>query len=369
MAEKKPKVLILGGVGFIGRHLTTFLVSNQLCSKVRVVDKVPPITGWLNEEQKAIFEQVEFRQINLAVPQNAERAFSDDDGAFDYVFNLAAETKYSQSADVYKERVLDVAVNCAREAARTGVKRFLHVSTAQVYNSDKIISHEGSKLEPWTSLAQFHLQAESALQNMDGLNYIIVRPATIYGKGDIRGLTPRLIIGAVYRELGEKMKLLWTKDLHINTVHVKDVVHGLWHLCSHGTPREVYNMVDRGDTTQGIVTELIGSLFQIEHGYFGTMMSNLAKLNMSGATEESNEKHLKPWSEACQRDGISNTPLSPYMDQELLYNRHLHIDGAKIEGTGFKCEVPEVTVELLREVVEDFVKCGLFPPSLVPSPP
>lgn len=109
---------------------------------------------------------------------------------------------------------------------------------------------------------------------------------------------------------------------------------------------------------------------------------------MSGATEESNEKHLQPWSEACHRDGISNTPLSPYMDQELLYNRsvhiidyalpssspppppppsspppplllltisippsrHLHIDGTKIEATGFKYEVREITVELLREV-------------------
>ena len=39
---------------------------------------------------------------------------------------------------VYKERVLDAAVNCAREACRTGVKRFVHLSTAQVYNCDKV---------------------------------------------------------------------------------------------------------------------------------------------------------------------------------------------------------------------------------------
>lgn len=39
---------------------------------------------------------------------------------------------------VYKERVLMVAMNCAQQAAKTGVKRFIHVSTAQVYNSDKV---------------------------------------------------------------------------------------------------------------------------------------------------------------------------------------------------------------------------------------
>ena len=50
-------------------------------------------------------------------------------------------------------------------------------------------------------------------------------------------------------------------------------------------------------------------------------LSLCLQLHMSGATEESNEKHLAPWSAACHRDNISNTPLSPYMDQELLYNR------------------------------------------------
>ena len=101
----------------MGRHLTTFLVSNELCSLVKVVDKVPPATAWLNAEHQvtsitlciylhsspsptqAVFQQVDFKQANLAVPQSAERAFSED-GPFDYVFNLVAETKYGQSSDV-----------------------------------------------------------------------------------------------------------------------------------------------------------------------------------------------------------------------------------------------------------------------------
>ena len=38
------------GVGFVGRHFTAFLINQKLASKVRVVDKVPPATGWLNAE-------------------------------------------------------------------------------------------------------------------------------------------------------------------------------------------------------------------------------------------------------------------------------------------------------------------------------
>jgi len=37
-------------------------------------------------------------------------------------------------------------------------------------------------------------------------------------------IAPRLIIGAVYRQLNEEMSFLWTKDLKLNTVHVTDVV-------------------------------------------------------------------------------------------------------------------------------------------------
>ena len=36
---------------------------------------------------------------------------------------------------------------------------------------------------------------------------------------------------------------------------------------------------------------------------------------MASTVEDSNEKHLAPWSAACERDGIHTTPLSPYLDQ------------------------------------------------------
>lgn len=36
---------------------------------------------------------------------------------------------------------------------------------------------------------------------------------------------------------------------------------------------------------------------------------------MDSTVEDCNEKHLSPWSEACEKDGIHTTPLSPYLDQ------------------------------------------------------
>jgi nucleoside-diphosphate-sugar epimerase len=40
------------GVGFVGRHLAALLIEGDLTSHVRVVDKAPPATGWLNDHHK-----------------------------------------------------------------------------------------------------------------------------------------------------------------------------------------------------------------------------------------------------------------------------------------------------------------------------
>jgi nucleoside-diphosphate-sugar epimerase len=214
-------------------------------------------------------------------------------------------------------------------------------------------------------LAKHKFNAEKFLPSVPGLKYVILRPAIVYGVGDKIGITPRLIIGAVYRQMKEKMQLLWTKDLRMNTVHVRDVCRALWHVKDESvTPDIVYNVVDKSNSTQGTISELVGGLFGIKHGYYGSVLSNLARLNMSDAVDTSNEKHLGPWSDACRESDVTNTPLTPYIDQELLYNRHLNIDGAKLESTGFTFELPVVTAELLKEVVDDYVVSGLFPASL-----
>ena len=68
MADNKPRYLVLGGVGFIGRNFVQHLVENNIAAKIRVVDKVLPATAFLTPAQKAAFEHVEFKQGNLVNP-------------------------------------------------------------------------------------------------------------------------------------------------------------------------------------------------------------------------------------------------------------------------------------------------------------
>jgi len=358
----KARVVILGGCGFIGRNLVEYLAGNGLVSKIRVADKVLPDLAGLSKKQTEIYKSdlVDFKQANLAREASVKKIF--DDGPWDFVFNLAGETKYSQTEEVYKENILDVSVTCAKGAAAAGVKRFIEVSTAQVYDAGKKPSSEDEKPKPWTKLATAKLSAEEQLKTIPGLNLVIVRPCIVYGPGDITGITPRLICAAVYKTLGETMEFLWNDELKINTVHVADVVAALWHLTSNGNNGEIYNLADSNDTTQGSVGKILESLFKIKADYMGTMKSKLATtVSMRMVAETANEKHLKPWSDLCKAKGITNTPLTPYLDEELLYNNSYSVDGGKITKTGFNYKYPKMTEDGLKQVQDYFISLGYFP--------
>jgi nucleoside-diphosphate-sugar epimerase len=358
--------LILGGAGFIGRNLVQYLVENDLVSKIRVSDKVLPSLAGLSAEQKAIFDKVEFKQANLSRPQMVEKVFQDPEGKFQYVFNLAGETKYSQADAVYQENIIDVSLTCAKEAAKQGAEKFIEVSTAQIYDSGSKPKKEDGKLKPWTGIAKAKLKAEEELKKIPGLNLIIVRPAVVYGPGDLLGIMPRLIIAAVYKSLNEKMEFLWDKDLKLNTVHVKDVCSALWHLAQKGNKGSIFNLADENSTDQGSVNQLLEKIFNIKTSFLGNMKSKLATaVAMKTVADTANEKHLKPWSDLCKAAGITTTPLTPYLDEELLYDNPLSIDGTAIKSTGFTYQQPKMTEEHLRETLNYFIKNGAFPSNIL----
>ncbi|CAG8545640.1 2104_t:CDS:10 [Diversispora eburnea] len=370
MSDKtKPTVLVLGGLGFIGRNFVTYLIENDLASEIRVVDKVLLITTALNVRQKAAFSKVDVKQKDLADPVSISAVHEREDGSsYDYVFNLAAETKYSQNEKVYEERILGLSVRNAKEAAKRKVKVFVEVSTAEIYQSDKNPSKEDEKIKPWNVPAKYKYKAEEGLKNIENLNLVILRPAMVYGLGATSGLAPRLVCGRIYKYIKEEMKFLWTKDLKINTVHVTDVCRALWHIAKWyesnnkaGKGPVIYNLADKGNTDQERINKRIGSVFNIPTGFFGTLTSNFTQLNLDNAVEDINEKHMRPWAMLLRKNRIKNTPLSPYLDKELLYNNALCVDGSKIEETGFEYEVPQVTDEKLKEMVDDFIALGLWP--------
>jgi len=129
-----------------------------------------------------------------------------------------------------------------------------------------------------------------------------------------------------------------------------------------GKNGQIYNLADSNDTDQKAINEHLESIFKIKTDFAGTALSQMAKLNLKSVTEDINDMHLKPWSDLCKKHDINNTPLTPYLDQELLYNNHLSVDGSRITELGFTYTHPKMTEADLRASLTYFLDQKLFPP-------
>ena len=229
--DTRPSILVLGGCGMVGRNFVTFLVQNGLAKKIRVADKCIPAMGFFHPTTTEVFEAVDFVQADLTKPAHIDRTFATE--AFDFVVNFAAETRYGQPQQIYDERCTNLSRLCAQKALQCGVRKFIEISTAQVYKSQcRKPSDESAAISPWTKVAAAKLAAEAEVTRVSGLYSLIIRPAFVYGPADSASIMPRIICAAAYVELGEKMKFLWDAAMKLNTVHVLDVCRGIWHLLS-----------------------------------------------------------------------------------------------------------------------------------------
>ncbi len=281
------------------------------------------------------------------------------------MINLAGETKFSQSDEIYRDGILKLSVNCANEARQLRVKRYVEISSGCMNSNEKTPLKEDCDIKTWTYIAKYKALVEEELKKIDDLNYTIFRLPIVYGMGDRRGLTPRIIIASLYKYLNETMKLLWNEKMVMNTCHVDDTVAAVWELINNPkTNKEIINIVDDSQTSQGLITDLLCDIFNIKSDYFGITLSNATKLDLDGAVEEINDKHLTPWGDLCLKDDIMNTPLSPFLDHELLLHKHLNLSNEKMKSFGYQLRVPKLTKQSLEEIINDFIEMNLFPRSL-----
>jgi nucleoside-diphosphate-sugar epimerase len=368
MAEEKPSVLILGGTGFIGRNLVKHLVDNDLTSFIRVADKGLPATSGMHPSHKAFFdnkEKVQFKQCDLARADHAVRAFADH--KFNYVINLCGETRPGMTDADYKLKNIDTADRVSEEALKhlADIKKWVEVSHGAVYKNDNKASTEDSKLVPWNNQGRTRHVAEAKVLEKEGLPVVILRPAMVYGPGDVYSMAPRYATAACYKHDGKKMEMLWDGNLRLNTVHVRDVCTAIWVAATTAAAGSVYNLADSGNTTQGSVNAILGNLFEIKTGYLGFMINQAAKLALSSVANQANGKHTPLWSAACKASNppVGNSSIvSPYLDLEQLMNSHMCLNGSKITTElEFTYAHPQMTAELVREAIQFHIEQGVFP--------
>ncbi|KAL8796695.1 MAG: hypothetical protein Q9195_001085 [Heterodermia aff. obscurata] len=383
--DGKPAVLIVGGLGYIGRFLALHLHQNNLASEVRLVDKVLPQLARLAPEFSEACSQDKFMQADASREQSLSRIFTPITASeYTYVFNCGGETRYSQDESVYSARSLALSLNLGRECARRKTPALVEFSTGMVYKppSSSAVSSGGcaetANLKPWLKIAKYKLQVEEGLEKLakeQGLKYTSLRLAHVYGPYDVGFIARGLCLARVYKSQGKEMKWLWSKDLRVNTVHVSDVCRAAWSAatwCADNPPvatssallsDRAFNIVDEGDTSQGTLATIFGSIFGIQTGFQGTLISSFARFNLDSVVDDVNEEILQPWADLLKENGIAESgPLTPFMEKELLKDCDLSLNAAKAERVlGWTRSKPKLGEEEVKEVLDSYRKMNWWP--------
>lgn len=246
-------VLILGGNGFIGSHLTDKLLAEG--HAVRVFDKYPeryrqPLPqvdyrfgdfgnrGLLAEALPSI--DVVFHLINTSLPKT-----SNDDPAYDVQSNVI-ETLFmlEKCVELGVKKVIFIS------SGGTVYGRPLHLPIAEDGQTDPECSYGITKLTIEKYLALYH--------HLHGLDYVVIRPSNPYGSRQnphgIQGAIP-VFLGKVAK--GEPIEIWGDGSVVRDYLFIDDLVGGICRAAFSEAQDRIFNM---GSGTGHSLNDIVASI-------------------------------------------------------------------------------------------------------------
>jgi dTDP-glucose 4,6-dehydratase len=256
------KILITGAAGFIGSALTRRIASDSL--RPVLVDALT----YAGDKARIgdLRESVDFRHLDIGDFEALSRLFSEQ--CPDAIIHFAAETHVDRSI-LYPERFILSNVlgttNLLALAKAHGVKKFVHVSTDEVYGDLK--AGEGAKFteespilpnSPYSASKASADMFVRAYQKTYGLPVVTVRPSNNYGPWQYPEKLIPLTIAKIMR--GEKIPV-YGKGENIRTwLFVEDCAAAIEAVLEKGRVGEIYNIGSDEEVTNIQVVKRILSL-------------------------------------------------------------------------------------------------------------
>ena len=262
MEIRNKKVLVTGGAGFIGSHLTEELLEQGCEVKVFVHYNSFNRWGWIDYLPEDKKKNIEIFTGDIRDPNGVREAMK----GCDVVFHLAAliGIPYSyHSPDTYVDTNVKGTLNILQAARELGVSRIVHTSTSEVYGTAQFVPiTEEHPINPQSPYAATKASADFlALTFFRSFQtpVVVVRPFNTYGpRQSARAIIPtiitQLINGNGHVTLGSVTP---TRDLNF----VKDTASGFIHAAKSDVALgEVINLGSNFEISVGDLANKIASL-------------------------------------------------------------------------------------------------------------
>ena len=205
----KPKILIVGGAGYVGGHLTDLLaaqgypvaVYDNLTYEERYMKAIPFIHGDVRERGKL---EPLFNEYDAVIWLAA--VVGDEASSFDPL----------HTTEINRNSVEWLVEHCS--------KKIIFMSTCSVYGVNDALLHEDSPTNPLSLYAQTKLEAEKIIRER-AKDFLVFRLGTLYGVSDTHArLRLDLVVNRLTKKatLGEPLTVYgggqWRPLLHVKDV-------------------------------------------------------------------------------------------------------------------------------------------------------
>lgn len=219
------KILVTGADGFIGSHLSEFLV--QKGYEVRAITAYNSFNSWGWLDNSAYAKDMEIVSGDVRDPFLCETISK----GVDTIFHLAAliAIPYSYRApQSYIDTNVTGTSNMCQAALKNNVEKFIHTSTSEVYGTARYVPiDEKHPLQPQSPYSASKIGADCmamSYHNAFKLNVVVARPFNTYGpRQSARAVIPTIITqmlaGKKVIDLGDTTP---TRDFN----YVLDTVNG-----------------------------------------------------------------------------------------------------------------------------------------------
>jgi dTDP-glucose 4,6-dehydratase len=253
--DEGMKILITGGSGFIGSNFVHYLLDKYPDGRLVVLDKLT-YAGKL-ENLQDVMDKIIFIKGDICNAHDIAKA-----GKCDIIFNFAAETHVDRSinnADVFVKTDVLGTYNLLEFARKNDIKRYIQISTDEVYGSTvKDSFHEDNPLDPSSPYSASKAGADllvGAFFKTYRLPVLITRSSNNFGPYQYpEKLIPVLILKALY----DKALPIYGNGLNVRDwIYVEDNCAGIDYVFRKGKTGEIYNIGAGNEKTNIEIADLI----------------------------------------------------------------------------------------------------------------
>lgn len=322
-------ILITGGAGFIGSHVVDLLLAKYPHYRIIVLDKLDYCAALDNINHHVTnpsCTSLKWCRGDIRSKCLVDYLLRNEN--IDTIMHFAASThvdnSFHSSITFTSNNVVGthVLLESAREYGK--IKRFIHVSTDEVYGGETDLEKEdGSVLAPTNPYACTKAAAELICRGYAksfNMPIIITRGNNVYGP---RQYPDKLIAKSFCLLFKQRKAFIHGNGLHLRSyVYVTDIAKAFDIILHHGNVGSVYNIgTDEELTNLHVVKRCVKTSQQI---------INKTELNSQDNIDIDDDEN---------DDAINYEKYIEFVQDRDVNDQHYSIDSTKLKQLGWKCEV------------------------------